>query len=57
MHNELDEEILYNIKKLLHKINFLSRCTVDSTVQPIEIEKIFEGLSEEARIILEQLNH
>ncbi|WP_171532009.1 hypothetical protein [Acinetobacter defluvii] len=56
MHNKLDEETLYDIKKLLHKINYLAKCTVDSTVQPIEIEKIFEGLSDEARVILQQLN-
>lgn len=55
MNIEIDEHTLYEIKKLLIKLNFLSKCAIDSSVEPIEIEKIFESLSDEAKYILKQL--
>jgi len=51
---EVDEETIYEIKKLLIKLNFLSKCAIDPSVKPIEIEKIFESLSDDARNILQQ---
>ena len=51
----VDEETIYEIKKLLIKLNFLSKCSIDPSVKPIEIEKIFESLSDDARAILQQL--
>lgn len=57
MNIEIDEHTLYEIKKLLIKLNFLSKCAIDSSVEPIEIEKIFESLSDEAKHILKQLRN
>ena len=52
MNNEINEDTLYEIKKLLIKLNFLSKCRIDSNIKPIEIEKMFESLSDEAQAIL-----
>lgn len=52
---EIDEETIYEIKKLLIKLNFLSKCTIDPSIKPIEIEKVFESLSNDARSILQQI--
>lgn len=56
MNNEINEDTLYEIKKLLIKLNFLSKCRIDPNIKPIEIEKIFESLSDEAQAILIKIN-
>lgn len=53
---EIDEDTLYEIKKLLIKLNFLAKCSIEPSIRPIEIEKIFESLSDEASNILEHFH-
>lgn len=52
---EVQSETLYEIKSLLIRLNFLSKCAIDPTVKTEEIEKIFEGLGLEADQLLKQL--